>query len=262
LAEGSAFGDDALSRIEDAGLNASAPPQQLWMDGWLLRLNPGKAKRARCINALAAGRLALDDKLARAQALYAAAGLPLVVRVTPFTEPAQLDSLLAERGYTVLDDTCVMVRPALLRPPGPELNRLPPGLVWAPLGAAAFAQTVGELRGSPAGQRDAHAQRLALSPVPYRGFAIQRESDGATLACGQTACEADRVGLYDVFTHPEARNQGLGKLLCERLLSLSAKAGAHTAYLQVDKGNVAARRLYSRLGFADAYSYHYRELPA
>ena len=38
-----------LSRIEDAGLNASAPPQQRWIDGWLVRYCPGKAKRARCI---------------------------------------------------------------------------------------------------------------------------------------------------------------------------------------------------------------------
>ena len=41
-----------LSRIEDAGINASAPPQQRWLDGWLLRFSPGKAKRARCIQAL------------------------------------------------------------------------------------------------------------------------------------------------------------------------------------------------------------------
>ena len=27
-----------LSRIEDAGLNASAPPQQRWLDGWIVRL--------------------------------------------------------------------------------------------------------------------------------------------------------------------------------------------------------------------------------
>ena len=47
-------------RIEDAGLNASAPPQQAFVDGWLLRLSPGKAKRARCINALQRGRLPLE----------------------------------------------------------------------------------------------------------------------------------------------------------------------------------------------------------
>src|SRR5687767_11147043 len=52
-----------LTRAEDAGLNASAPPQQLWLDGWLVRFSPGKAKRARCINALAGGRLSVGHKL-------------------------------------------------------------------------------------------------------------------------------------------------------------------------------------------------------
>ena len=74
--------DLLLSRVEDAGLNASAPPQQLWLDGWLVRLSPGKAKRARCVNAVAAGRLPLEHKLELAQALYKEAGLPMFVRIT------------------------------------------------------------------------------------------------------------------------------------------------------------------------------------
>ena len=63
----STFDAALLSRVEDAGLNASAPPQQRWLDGWLVRFSPGKAKRARCVNAVAAGRLPLDEKLARAR---------------------------------------------------------------------------------------------------------------------------------------------------------------------------------------------------
>ena len=58
-----ALHDDLLaSRVEDAGLNASAPPQQRWLDGWLLRLNPGKARRARCINSVAEGRQPLNKR--------------------------------------------------------------------------------------------------------------------------------------------------------------------------------------------------------
>jgi ribosomal protein S18 acetylase RimI-like enzyme len=34
--------------------------------------------------------------------------------------------------------------------------------------------------------------------------------------------------------------------------------GAKTAYLQVDAVNVPARALYDRMGFIDAYAYHYR----
>ena len=58
-----------LSRIEDAGINASAPPQQRWVDGWLLRYSPGKAKRARCVQAVADGRLPLAERLALCQAV-------------------------------------------------------------------------------------------------------------------------------------------------------------------------------------------------
>ena len=255
------FDDALLSRVEDAGINASAPPQQLWMDGWLLRFNPGKAKRARCINAVAAGRLPLDHKLQQAQRAYAEAGLPLVLRITRFTQPAQLDDQLAERGFSILDDTHVMVCPAL---GGSEasLEPLPAGLCWHALPAEVYAHTVGALRGSPADQCSAHAQRLLLSPVPYRGFALQRQDDGTTLACGQFARESDLVGLYDVHIHPEARNQGLAKLLCKRLLALAAHEGARVGFLQVEGDNLSARHIYRQLGFADGYRYHYRQLPA
>ena len=70
-----------LSRIEDAGINASAPPQQRWLDGWIVRYSPGKARRARCVNAVAAGRLPLAQKLELAGAVFAAAGLPMVLRL-------------------------------------------------------------------------------------------------------------------------------------------------------------------------------------
>jgi len=65
-----------LARIEQAGLNASGTPDERWLDGWLVRLNPGKAKRSRCVNALQDGHRPLAERLAAAQALFAKAGLP------------------------------------------------------------------------------------------------------------------------------------------------------------------------------------------
>ena len=110
-----AFDPNLLSRVEDAGLNASAPPQQRWLDGWLVRFSPGKAKRARCINALALGRTPLADKLALCSTLFADAGLPLYVRVTPFSQPAGLDQQLAALGMPRIDDTRVMLMPVAER---------------------------------------------------------------------------------------------------------------------------------------------------
>ncbi|CAD5373383.1 Acetyltransferase, GNAT family protein [Rubrivivax sp. A210] len=251
-----------LSRIEDAGLNASAPPQQRWLDGWLLRFSPGKAKRARCVNAVAIGRLPLADKLRLAGDVFREAGLPMVVRITRFTQPAGLDGQLAAQGFAMLDDTRVMVCPALPAAADHAQPLAPPaGTHWARLAAASYAAEVGALRGSPPEQRLAHAERLAHSPVAYQGWAIRRDGDGSVLACGQFAREAELVGLYDIYTRESERGRGLARLLCRQLLALAAAEGAAVGYLQVDADNEAARRIYRGLGFADAYAYHYRQAP-
>ena len=244
----------ALARIEDAGLNASAPPQQRVLDGWLLRFSPGKAKRARCINAVSAGRLPLADKLMLCEQAYAQAALPMIVRITPFSQPARLDETFADMGLRRFDDTRVMVLPSL-RSLGESASL--DGATLLPVSGPDFAQAIGTLRGSSALQCEAHAERLRHSPVPYCGFVVQRDAE--TLACGQYVIEADMVGLYDVFTAPAVRGRGVAGALCQALLLRARDAeGARRAYLQVESDNHSARAVYCRLGFADAYAYHYR----
>ena len=252
------FDEALLARVEDASLNASAPPQQRWIDGWLVRYSPGKARRARCVNAVAAGRLPLDERLRLAARVYADAGLPMHVRITPFTQPPTLDGELAARGWMAIENTPVMVRPHLdgLGATGP----LPAGLHWVELAADRFAATVGALRGSSVAEQRAHAERLRWSPTPYRGFALLDDAN-EPVCCGQFAREADWVGLYDVFTAPGRRREGMARLICERLLIKAAQDGACAAYLQVGSENLGARRVYERLGFAEAYAYHYRVAP-
>jgi ribosomal protein S18 acetylase RimI-like enzyme len=148
------------------------------------------------------------------------------------------------------------VQPALGDPRPPAW---PAGLVLQAVGHEAFAQAVGQLRGSPLAQRQAHAERLALSPVPYEGRVLKRMEDGRVVACGQFAIEGPLVGLYDVFCAEDLRRQGLAGRLCGALLAQAAARGAEVAYLQVEGDNSPARRVYHRLGFADAYAYHYRQ---
>ena len=249
---------ELLSRIEDAGLNASAPPQQRWVDGWIVRFSPGKAQRARCINAVADGRSSLSEKLASCQALYRAAGLRLLFRMTPFSQPPGLDGWLAQRGYQRFGDTHVMVCSSL---PRQADGAVPAGLSVEAATSEAYAHIIGEFRGTPLAGRQAHAERLQHSPVPYHGLVL-RAADGQLLACGQVAIEGDLAGLYDVFTAPQSRGQGLSRWLCMQLLAQAREQGARIGYLQVDAGNQAARAVYHRLGFVDGYSYHYRALPS
>jgi ribosomal protein S18 acetylase RimI-like enzyme len=177
----------------------------------------------------------------------------MFVRLTPLTQPAGLDELLAQRGWHSVDDTRVMLLDRLDAVSG---GYMPSGVEAIPVDAADYARAVGALRGSPPAQIDAQTQRVALSPVPYQGLLWRR--DGEVVACGQFAREGDLVGLYDVFTAPVARGQGLAGALCSHLLAQSRAQGARVAYLQVDAANDAARAVYRRLGFTDAYRYHYR----
>lgn len=250
-----AFNPALLSRIEDAGLNASAPPQQLWLDGWLVRFSPGRAKRARCVNAVALGRGPVEGRLQACEAVFAEAGLPMIVRITPFTLPQELDAVLAGQGLHRFDDTRVMALADLSTMAAQNLA-LPPGTEVHMIGLETFAQRVGSLRGSPLSQRQAHGQRLLNSPVPFQAFELHMESE--LVACGQFAIEGPLVGLYDVFTAPHARGRGYAAILCRHLLQQAHTRGARHAYLQVDGDNHAARSVYQRLGFTDAYAYHYR----
>ena len=109
-------------------------------------------------------------------------------------------------------------------------------------------------------QRKAHAERLETLPVPFHAAAVIGPS-GAVAACGQYAIEDRLAGLYDVFTDPAERGSGLAERLCRHLMDEARARGASTTYLQVEHANDVARRLYTRLGFVEAYRYHYRLMP-
>ena len=250
------FDEALLARVEDAGINASAPREQRWVDGWLLRLSPGKAKRARCIQAVAAGRLDIDAKLALCLPLFTAAGLHPYVRITPFSQPAGLDRHLADRGMVRIDDTRVMVLPSLAAFRAQRIDAGGVGSIEA-TDPEAFADWVGRARGSSAGERSAHAERIGRPAVPHHAV-LAKDERGEVVAAGLAVVEGDVAGLYDVFTAEAARGRGHAERVCRHLLAHAAAQGATVGYLQVDAANDAARRIYFRLGFADGYAYHYR----
>lgn len=249
--------DPELARVEDAGLNAAQPAEQLQLDGWLLRFSPGKARRARSVNAIAAGRLDLDSKLELCGIHYRRANLPLLFRITPFSLPSDLDEFLHRRGFEAFDETRVMTCPLEAALAAPCPRALEPVAIDA-VEVAEFAAIVGAMRGSSAWQVQAHDQRLRFSSL--RATSIRRivRVGGEPVAAGQAVIEGERAGLYDIVTAPAWRGRGLGRTLTAQLLSDARAGGARTMYLQVDAGNAAARRIYAALGFIDRYVYWYR----
>jgi len=145
-----------LARVEEAGLNAMQTQRQMFYDGWVLRLSPGKARRARSVNAHFGSTRPLAEKIAYCERVYAAHRLQILFRITPFQRPAELEETLAAHGYDAFDPTLVQVAP-LARPPqdeGADVALHSPSI-------AQFAEAVARLRGSTQQQRDANYERLA-----------------------------------------------------------------------------------------------------
>jgi N-acetylglutamate synthase len=239
------------ARLEELGLNSSTPPGQLLYDGWLLRLLPGKAKRARSVNAVYASSVPLDAKIAYCEKLYRQAALPAIFRMTPFSQPAELDAVLEKRGYLRFDTTAVEAAPI-------DPERL--GAATAePMELGAWVDAVSDLRSAPTTHRSAHLARLQGMPLAMRSVAIR--SQGKVVATGLAIIEDDCAGLFDIITHEGARREGHARNVVASLLRASWELGARHAYLQVQEANAVARRLYAQFGFAERYVYWYRGRP-
>lgn len=240
-----------VRRIEELSLNSSAPPGQLLYDGWLLRMSPGKAKRARSVNAVYPSSLPLDAKIAYCERLYGTARLPALFRITPFSQPAGLDAELERRGYVRFDLTAVesaAIDPRRFGEGSAQVMSLP-----------RWIEAIGDLRGSPPQHRAAHLARLEGMPLTLRAVAI--ESAGRVVATGLAMVEDDSAGIFDIVTHDAERRRGHARSVMASLFRVAWELGARHAYLQVNADNEPARRLYRQFGFEERYVYWYRGRP-
>jgi GNAT superfamily N-acetyltransferase len=244
-----------LCRIEEAGLNALQTQRQLFYDGWLLRVSPGSARRARSVNAHFGSTLPVDAKIAFCERFYAAQGLPTLFRITPFRKPAELDQVLDRHGYVAFDTTLVQVA-SLARPPEVPGHE---GMALSAPPIPEFVEAVGSMRRSTPAQRAAHLERLSQTPLPV--FGLVARVNGEVVGAGQVALEGDLAGLYDVVTDAAARRHGIATGIVNELLLWAWNLGATRAYLQVDADNAPALAVYRKFAFGTAYTYHYRARP-
>src|SRR5690606_18891431 len=67
----------------------------------------GYTKRSNSISAIYGGTIELDKKIGACEQYYEQRDQRAIFKITPFTQPANLDEKLSERGYAIIDHSLV-----------------------------------------------------------------------------------------------------------------------------------------------------------
>jgi GNAT superfamily N-acetyltransferase len=218
-------------------------------DGWELRFAGGYTKRANSVNPHFGSSLPVAAKIAHCEALYEQRGLPTIFRLTPFSQPPDLDTILADAGYESFDHSLVMAT-AMDRASHFATSSV------SPVSEDAWFEAFDQLRGLEPIQRAVH-RRIVESSDGER-YPVVSLRGGKACACGLGVLVGDVACLFDLFTADAHRRQGHGAAVVASILEWASSHGARRGLLQVERENTPARRLYERLGFTVAYPYWYR----
>lgn len=93
--------------------------------------------------------------------------------------------------------------------------------------------------------------RYELTENPASNLLVAESNGPVHRVVGFIGCWliADEVHISTLAVHPSFRGQGIGRILLEASLDLSAQRGAEVATLEVRVSNAAAINLYQKMGF-------------
>ncbi len=236
-----------IQELEEHSFHAWPALRTVTVGGWVFRLSRGFTKRANSVNAVRIGA-SFDGVREKAEEFYGGHNLPAVFRLTPVAAP-EADRALDQAGYSLFDPSAVLVTAI-------SASRIDHAVTIDNAPSPAWLDGFAAANGIDPANRPIH-DRMVASVAQPSGFATLR-ADGADIGFGLAVREGGAVGLFDIVIAPAHRSQGNGRILTQALMQWGRLNGAEQAYLQVRDQNITARALYARLGFQDAYRYHYR----
>lgn len=242
--------NEKIRFYEELTLNAHPALQTQIYDGWVLRFANGYTKRANSISPLYPSATDIPAKIAECEKLYFSQNLPAVYKLTDAAD-SRIDTILGERGYSVVEPTYVM-ETDLRDKAFPACDCVLTNHASADWLESYFSFN----RYSDTVKKDTAKQ--ILSNVKNPMLCGQIVKNNVPIACGSAVIERGHMGLLNVAVDENHRGKGHGTEICSALLSAAKSQGAHTAYLQVVQSNEIAVNLYLKLGYSVIYSYWYR----
>ena len=218
------------------------------LDGWRLRYAEGTKGRANSVYPLAQGEMNFAEKVRYCEAWYDARELVPRFKLTDASIPSELDNYLEARGYERFSETQVHTL---------DLDKLEAHDSSVTIEPALTEQWLSHYLANTT-PHEARVYTTILRRIELPTLYAQLKQNDDVVALGRAVIDRHWVGLFGIWTQPEHRKRGYGKLITLALLHEAKRQGATQSYLQVVANNQPAIRLYQQLGFRYAYPYWYR----
>jgi len=240
-----------ISDIEELSMNAWPALQTKLYDGWVLRFADGYTKRSNSINPIYNSKILLQMKLDFCEKEFEHVNLPVVYKLTPDSQPRDIDEELDKRGYIRIDETSVKVL---------EMDHYCQAKAGDIHFETEFSDTWinGFLKCTGINEKDQMTAKKMLNNIIGEVVCVSKRVGEKVIGCGFGVIERDYIGIFDIIVDKSYRGNGYGKNIMDSILNTAAEKGLKTAYLQVVVGNRPAENLYANLGFKEEYRYWYR----
>lgn len=253
----SPFTGPAIVRgLQERAARASPATRVERAEGWWLRHAPGCAWWTGTVLPHGPGRVGdLARQVEVAEAFYAADGALASFQITPGICPPELDSWLSAAGYVKHDSILLQVASTTQVVDRAASASLRVEVDDRP--TTAWFDTWYTVHGQGS---DAPCEWELLARVePPSGYA-SAVMENKVVGVGRVVAESGWAGVFGMATLPEARGRGVARSVLGALAHWADVRHVDHLYLQVERGNIQALRLYGQAGFTKVCGYHYRSL--
>jgi GNAT superfamily N-acetyltransferase len=239
--------DDLVRQLQERAARALPAEEVERLGGWWLRHAPSCSW---WVGSVLPHGSVVDSRISAAERFCSARGVPPRFQVTPGACAPGLEAALAARGYRAHGSLSLRIaRSAAVvrsRPVGLKIQvDAQPTRSWF--------ETWHAVSGTDPGAEWALLGRVR-GPAAYASALAGDE----VVAVGRAVVDTGWAGVFGMATLPAARGQGAGRAVLSALAEWAALSGAEQMYLQVERDNPAALRLYESAGFRELRAYHYR----
>lgn len=252
-----------VKKFQEFLLNSWPAEQYYFLNGWVLRYTKGVTSRANSVFPVnyTENSSQVEKDIEIVEAAYKQYGLPSIFTMHDFFEPEGLDSVLKDRGYEEFNHSEALISPI------DEIcfNKINSDYEYEILNERTeeFSSLLARFTKRSKIQQEVISEIIDRVVVPKKCFILAKSQNKIIGTLMGILNPNGYIYMGDLLVDPDYRKQGIGAKMISKLLNdWAIKNGALIAWLQVEKENTNAIRLYENLGFKEAYSYYYlkREL--